>query len=87
MELSFFCVLSYYCCKLKYQTVKQPETTRKVEKNVHGVTWWSGIFFKSEFHYSWTPLIRSPKGKGKWFELTRVRINEMKISGKALQGK
>ena len=21
--------------------------------------------------YSWTLLIRSPKGKGKWFELTR----------------
>ena len=36
---------------------------------------------------SWTPLIQSPKGKGKWFELTGVQINEVKISSKALQGK
>ena len=38
-------------------------------------------------NYSWTPLIRSPKGKGKWFELTGARINEVKTSSKALQGK
>ena len=36
--------------------------------------------------YRWTSLIRSPKGKGKWFKLTGVRINEVKISSKALQG-
>ena len=39
--------------------------------------------------YSWTLLIQSPKGKGKWFELVGVRIKEVKISSisKALQGK
>ena len=32
---------------------------------------------------SWTPLIQSPKGKGKWFKLAGVQINEVKISSKA----
>ena len=36
--------------------------------------------------YSWTSLVRSPKGKGKWLQLTRVRINEVKISSEAFQG-
>ena len=35
-----------------------------------------------DLDYSWTPLIRSPMGKGKWFELTGVRINEVKLSSK-----
>ena len=35
---------------------------------------------------SWTPLIRSPTGKGKRFELTGVRITEVKISSMVLQG-
>ena len=37
--------------------------------------------------YSWTPLTRSPKGKRKRFELTGVRISEVKVISKALQGK
>ena len=37
--------------------------------------------------YSWTSLIRSPKGKGKWFELAGVQVKEAKIIGKALQVK
>ena len=36
--------------------------------------------------YSWTPLIRSPTGKRKWFILMGFQINEVKISSKALQG-
>ena len=37
-------------------------------------------------HYRWTLLIWSPIGKGKWFKLMGVRIDEVKISSKALQG-
>ena len=32
------------------------------------------------------PVNSKSQGKGKWFELTDVRINEVKISSKALQG-
>ena len=31
--------------------------------------------------------LSSPKGIGKWFKLTGVQINEVKVSSKALKGK
>ena len=36
---------------------------------------------------SWIPLIRSPKGKGKCFELTGVQVNKVNVSSMALERK
>ena len=79
-NIIIFCLKATFL--LCYTILSNHEITKQYPtkgSSFHGI-------FVALLKYSWAPLIRSPMEKGKWFELTGVQINEVKISRKALQG-